>query len=463
VQPGLEPLVLTADESSSSTLADLADEYAAWVASLENAHAQEHFEEGVRDLDEWTAHKKPSQTEMKDWFSEERVTAIQSMVKIGEDLAPDEKQTVLDLIAWYADIFTLSLSEVQTVNVVKHKLEVPAGTKLPTQLRSQPRAPTAPQLEFFHKQIDLLKQGVIITKIAPEYDQCLNSTNLASKDCPRPKLTKNEIKTLANEEAVRVDLLLPHDPQLQLLERVDAAMYAHIHGGADKPAKWRICHAFTALNRLCKIPSFPAGDLEVKKASLVAHEYYLVLDMHSGYFAIKMRAEDIPKTVFCVEGRGTYAYLHMPFGLHRAPLTYREVIALAFQELLRQWLKNWMDDLVGSAASVPQLLEQLKEIFKVCRQFNLSLSPCKAKIGIRCAPFGGSIIDKAGVHPNPGKVASILEYPRPATVHGVLMFLSAAGYFRNAIADFTETAVPLVKLTKGIQVMRTSQPGQWKD
>jgi hypothetical protein len=340
---------------------------------------------------------------------------------------------------------------------------VPAGTKLPTQLRSQPRALTAPQLEFFHKQIDLLKQGVIITKIAPEYVQCLNSTNLALKDRPRPKLTKDEIKTLANKEAVRVDLPLPHNPRLWLPEPVYVATYAHIHGGTDKPAKWQICHAFTVLNRLCKILSFPADDLEVKKASLVGHMYYLVLDMHSGYFAIKMRAEDIPKTVFCIEGRGTYAYLRMPFGLHGAPLTYREVIVLVFQELLRWWLKNWMDDLVGGAASVAQLLEWLKEIFKVCHQFNLSLSLSKAKIGVRRAPFGGSIIDKAGVHPNPGKVASILKYPRPATAHGVLMFLSAAGYFCNAIADFTETAVPLVKLTKGIRVMRTSRPGQWKD
>jgi hypothetical protein len=109
-----------ADESSSSTLADLADEYAAWLASLENAHAQEHFEKGVCNLDKWIAREKPSQTEMKDWFSEERVTAIQSMVKIGEDLAPDKKQAVLDLVAWYANIFMLSLSKVQTVNVVEH-------------------------------------------------------------------------------------------------------------------------------------------------------------------------------------------------------------------------------------------------------------------------------------------------------------------------------------------------------
>jgi transposase InsO family protein len=420
----------------------------------------EHFDESVRDLDGWTAEDQAAREE-SDRFAPERKERIKAALTFGEDLSPEEKRRATELCLEYADVWALALSEVRAVDGIEHRLEVPAGTRLPTNPRAQAKAMTEPQRDFFYQQVDALEAAGFIRKITAEDVQCINSTNLAPKDRAKPTLTQDELERRANTEAERVGVPYPFDPRQRPPFPPDHVASPEAESSA--PAKWRVCHAFTALNRHCKIPAFPTGDLEVKKQKLAGHPWYFVLDMHSGYFAIKMREEDVGKTAFRVEGRGFYAYTRMPFGLHGAPATFQELVSRSFSSVLATWLESWMDDLASGSDSVNTMLGRLRIVLELCRKHGLSLAPAKAKIGMRRAPFGGSLVDIDGVHPDPSKVSSILDYPRPTTAHGVLMFLSTVGYFRNAIPNFADIAIPLVELTKGIRVMRDSKPGQWKD
>jgi hypothetical protein len=132
-------------------------------------------------------------------------------------------------------------------------------------------------------------------------------------------------------------------------------------------------------------------------------------------------------------------------------------MAMAFAELRTRYLENHMDDLGAGAPTFDVLLERFEEIIVLARRAKMSLAPLKAKIGMQRLLFGGSIIDREGIHPDPAKVATILQYPRP------LRFLSTVGYFRSAIPQFANIARPLVELTKGVRVERAERPGLWKN
>ena len=65
-------------------------------------------------------------------FAEDRVQEILAKIEIGEDLSEEQKGHVKSLIREYADVFALSLSEVQFVDWYTHKLHIEPEAKFPT-------------------------------------------------------------------------------------------------------------------------------------------------------------------------------------------------------------------------------------------------------------------------------------------------------------------------------------------
>ena len=60
----------------------------------------------------------------------------------------------------------------------------------------------------------------------------------------------------------------------------------------------------------------------------------------------------------------------------------------------------------------------------------------------------GHIIDKNGVRPDPKKIKSVQEFPRPKNEKNIKQFLGLAGYYRRFIENFSKIASPLTQLLK---------------
>jgi hypothetical protein len=73
-------------------------------------------------------------TRHTDPFKPERIKQILSEVSIGPDTTFEERCEVENLIAEFADCFTLAMSEVNTVLGAVHKLNIPPGTKFRTRI-----------------------------------------------------------------------------------------------------------------------------------------------------------------------------------------------------------------------------------------------------------------------------------------------------------------------------------------
>jgi hypothetical protein len=59
-----------------------------------------------------------------------------------------------------------------------------------------------------------------------------------------------------------------------------------------------------------------------------------MFDFASGFYACAVTEVDQPYICFYVEGCGFFKYLHMPFGLTGAPLTFAQLTADALGDLV---------------------------------------------------------------------------------------------------------------------------------
>ncbi|UYV61229.1 K02A2.6-like [Cordylochernes scorpioides] len=85
----------------------------------------------------------------------------------------------------------------------------------------------------------------------------------------------------------------------------------------------------------------------------------------------------------------------------------------------------------------------------------LKLSKCI--FGRTEVKYLGHIISHNQLKPDPGKVKSIQDFPRPDTVKKVRQFMGLANYYRIFVKDFSKISFPLVRLT------RKNQPFIWNE
>jgi transposase InsO family protein len=395
-------------------------------------------------------------TRATDPFNKARVEEILNAIQIGPDLTTEQREEVRALIMKYADIFALSLSEVLYVDWYTHKLNVDPEQVFPTRISQRPV--TEGQKLWFHNIIDDMEKSHVIQRVPGEFIKNLSSTNLAPKEAGKTGITRTEILRQVNHECKKNGLPPFWEQISEGTESGSDAILEAMEG--DKPdgtkTKWRVCHAFNALNKATQVPPFPAGDLRTKQEFAAGHRWASVIDFAAGYYVVPLDDDSVPYVAFYVEGRGYYVYLRMPFGLTGAPATFCEMVAIALDDMIGKELVNWMDDICLPGDVFETKLSNLQKFFDRCRFRKLSLSPSKTKLFFTEVLFAGAMIGQQGIRPNLDKVGAVVNWPTPETVQQLMGFLGLSNYFRRLIVNYARIAAPLSDLTRDIKVEQPS-------
>ncbi|KAJ7822921.1 hypothetical protein B0H13DRAFT_1504970, partial [Mycena leptocephala] len=119
-------------------------------------------------------------TRATDPFNPKRVERIVESVTIGPDLSDSQRAEVRSLVAEYADVFALAISEVFPVAGAVYAPNIPLDKKFSTKLNQRPLS--RPQLEYLHEQVEVLKQAGVIRPIHPRDVKCVSPIKLAEKE-----------------------------------------------------------------------------------------------------------------------------------------------------------------------------------------------------------------------------------------------------------------------------------------
>ncbi|QRW03526.1 Retrovirus-related Pol polyprotein from transposon [Ceratobasidium sp. AG-Ba] len=373
-------------------------------------------------------------------FDQDRVADIQRKVTIGDDLTPDQRKRVMDLVGEYADIFARSLSEVLPIDFMQMRLDVPEGTQFPR--RPGQKQLTEPQREWLYKTLEDMERAKIIAKVPQDQVAAVSPTNIVPKPGGAELPSLASLRRMANEQCRLYGLPV-------LWPDVEA------EGPEEAPppteTKYRLVHNFAAVNKVTQLRPFPMGDLPNMQRKVAGHRWVSVMDFLAGFNAIPMAPESVPYTGFHVDGRGYYVYLRMPFGLTGAPTTFCEMVSAAFHDLIGNVLEVWMDDVATACDDFDAGLQNMRLIFAKCRAHGLSLSPAKTVLFMTEARFAGARCSSEGVRPDLNKVKAILEWPEPKSALEVLCFLGCVGSYRSKIRNYARIAQPLSDLTRDVR------------
>ena len=203
-----------------------------------------------------------------------------------------------------------------------------------------------------------------------------------------------------------------------------------------KDGTLRFCIDFKCLNAHTKKDSYPILKCPETMESLVGARYFSTMDLKSGFWQVKVSEDSRQYTAFTVGSMGVYEFLHMPYGLCNAPVTFQCLMQNCLGELNLCFAMVYLDDVIVYSETPEDHLTQLQAIFDHFAHYGLKLKPSKCHFFKEEIMYLGHEISAKGILPRLKCIEEIAWMGPPTMYTGVRKFIGAIGYFRCFIKNF---------------------------
>ena len=209
----------------------------------------------------------------------------------------------------------------------------------------------------------------------------------------------------------------------------------------------RFCIDYRRLNSITKKISYPLEHIDDILASLGQCKYFSSLDLKSGYYQIGMAEQDKEKTAF-VSHRGLFEFNVLSFGLCNGPAKFSQLMSIVLNGIKNEYAIAYLDDVIVFSKTFDEHLIHLQDVLDRLRKANLRLKLAKCSFLKPELLYLGHIVNADGIKPNPEKVEVMRKMQPPTNVKGVRSFIGMTSYYRRFIPNYSQTADPLIKLTR---------------
>ena len=228
-----------------------------------------------------------------------------------------------------------------------------------------------------------------------------------------------------------------------------------------KDGSMRMCIDYRGLNKITVKNRFPLPLISELLDRLSHAKIFSKLDLRDAYHRLRIKEGDEWKTAFRTR-YGHYEYRVMPFGLTNAPATFQSYIHQALGGLLDTICVVYLDDILIFSHFEEEHIEHVSMILERLRTWKLYAKRSKCTFHTTTTDFLGFVVSPYGVHMDPARVQSILEWPEPESYRDVQVFLGFANFYRRFIHDYSALARPLNDLIKAAQ-QEGAKSGKKKD
>nr|GEX06681.1 putative reverse transcriptase domain-containing protein [Tanacetum cinerariifolium] len=196
-----------------------------------------------------------------------------------------------------------------------------------------------------------------------------------------------------------------------------------------KDGSFHMCIDYRELNKLTVKNRYPLPRIDDLFNQIQGSSVYSKIDLRSRYHQLRVRKEDIPKTVFRTR-YGHYEFQVMPFGLTNAPVVFMDLVNRVSKPYLDKFVIAFIDDILIYSKNKEEHEEHLKLILELLKKEELYAKFSKCEFWIPKVQFLGHVIDSKGIHVDPAKIESIKDWASPKTPTKIRQFLGLAGYYR---------------------------------
>ncbi|GKA38470.1 putative reverse transcriptase domain-containing protein [Tanacetum coccineum] len=201
-----------------------------------------------------------------------------------------------------------------------------------------------------------------------------------------------------------------------------------------KDGSFRMCIDYRELNKLTVKNRYPLPRIDDLTDQLQGSRVYSKIDLRSGYHQLRVQEEDILKIAFRTR-HGHYEFQVMPFGLTNAPAVFMDLMNRVCKPYLDKFVIVFIDDILIYSKSEEGHAEHLKLILELLKKEELYAKFSKCDFWLSRLQFLGHMIDSEGVHMDPAKIESIMDWASPKTPTEIRQFLGLVGYYRRFIEE----------------------------
>jgi hypothetical protein len=158
-----------------------------------------------------------------------------------------------------------------------------------------------------------------------------------------------------------------------------------------------------------------------------------------------MSREDEENIVF-ITVDDLFCYISMPYGLKNALPTFVCAMHKTFDDLIRDLVEVYVDNIIVKVKSCASLLDNLALVFDRLRLTRTKLNPNKCVFEVTAGKLLGFLVSYRGIDANPEKIRIIEAMRPPARIKDVQKLTGCLAALSRFICRLAERALPFIKL-----------------
>lgn len=215
--------------------------------------------------------------------------------------------------------------------------------------------------------------------------------------------------------------------ELGIIKKSDSPWASPVVTVINSDKSLRLTIDYRKLNPHINVDNFPMPDRDVVMHKLAEAKYMSKLDLTKAYFQFPLDEESTKYTSFVLEF-GQFEFNVVPFGIRFASGLCNRII----KEILSScsnYVTSFVDDLIIYSDSLDSHVKHIRHVLSELANAGITLNPKKCSFAQTSVKFLGFIVENGTVKPNPEKVSSIRNFPKPETKKQLRSFLGLINFY----------------------------------